>query len=214
MLEGNRIMNTESKIIADDLVPIHTSIENVLLDGKSVVRITKRDKTEMPDENTFAALKGVTFHNGTIEARILSRLLPDAPSYARGFAGIVFRAAEDGSEFEGFYVRPTNGRECTDPERRAHGCQYFSYPGYTFKYFREFGITQYEAPVDIALNEWFTLRAVIRDESAYFYLNENNLPVLTVSSLKHGNNSNGKIGIFVDIGTEAFVSDLKVIKED
>ena len=49
------------------------------------------------------------------------------------------------SEFESFYIRPTNGMT-EDPIRKAHGCQYFSYPRYTFAYFREFGITEYEAP--------------------------------------------------------------------
>ncbi len=44
-------------------------------------------------------------------------------------------------EFESFYVRPTNGRGFDDPICKTHGCQYFAYPGYTFKYFREFGMT-------------------------------------------------------------------------
>ena len=31
------------------------------------------------DENTYAKLKDFSFHNGTIEVKMLSRLLPDAP---------------------------------------------------------------------------------------------------------------------------------------
>lgn len=207
-------MKQEQHLKAEQFLAIHTSVEDTILEGEPVLRVIKKDKVEIPDENTFAALKDTQMHNGTIEARLRSRLLPDAPDYARGFVGIVFRAKADSSEFESFYVRPTNGRDCTDPVRKAHGCQYFSYPGYTFSYFREFGITEYEAPVEISLDEWFTIKAVIRDERASFYLNGDTNPVLTVSHLKHGSGSKGLLGIYVDIGTEAFVSDIQVIPED
>ena len=207
-------MKQEQHLKAEQFLAIHTSVEDTILEGEPVLRVIKKDKVEIPDENTFAALKDTQMHNGTIEVRLRSRLLPDAPDYARGFVGIVFRAKADSSEFESFYVRPTNGRDCTDPVRKAHGCQYFSYPGYTFSYFREFGITEYEAPVEISLDEWFTIKAVIRDERASFYLNGDTNPVLTVSHLKHGSGSKGLLGIYVDIGTEAFVSDIQVIPED
>ena len=207
-------MKQEQHLKAEQFLTIHTSVEDTILEGEPVLRVIKKDKVEIPDENTFAALKDTQMHNGTIEVRLRSRLLPDAPEYARGFVGIVFRAKADSSEFESFYVRPTNGRDCTDPVRKAHGCQYFSYPGYTFSYFREFGITEYEAPVEISLDEWFTIKAVIRDERASFYLNGDTNPVLTVSHLKHGSGSKGLLGIYVDIGTEAFVSDIQVIPED
>lgn len=201
-------------VSAEAFTPVHTTVENVLLDGEPVLRVVKKDKIEQPDENTYAALNGIQLHNGTITLRLRSRLLPDAPDYARGFIGLVYRAQADGSAFESFYVRPTNGRHCTDPVRRAHGCQYFSYPGYTFGYFREFGITAYEAPVELALDEWFTLRAVIRDESAAFYLNDSAQPVLTVPQMKHGAGQAGALGIYVDVGTEAFVSSIEVDSAD
>lgn len=106
-----------------------------------------------------------------------------AISYARGFIGIVFRAADDGREFESFYIRPTNGKECKDPVRKKHGCQYFSFPGYTFSYFREFGITDYENCVDtIAINQWSRIKAVIRDDCGSFYVD--GIKVLTIRELK------------------------------
>lgn len=111
-----------------------------------------------------------------------------------------------------FMSAPTNGRDCTDPVRRAHGCQYFSYPGYTFGYFREFGITGYEAPVELALDEWFTLKAVIRGRHAEFYVNEK--LVLTVEDLKHGSGEAGMLGVYVDVGTEAFLSGLEIVREE
>lgn len=203
-------MENEISMALENFEPVHTDCRIVEMDGKAVLRVTKKEKIHSYDQNTYARLRGIQFHNGVIEIKLCSRLLPDAPDFARGFIGIVFRANEDNSEFESFYVRPANGRGCTDPIRKAHGCQYFSYPGYTFDYFREFGITEFEAPVDVALGEWFTLKAVIENERGEFYLNQENTPVLVVDNMKHGANAIGSLGIFVDIGTEAFVSDWKV----
>lgn len=198
----------------ENFTPIHTLVENTTFEDKSVLRVIKKDKINLYDENTYAKLNDLQFHNGVIEIKLLSRLLPDAPEFARGFIGIVFRANTDNSEFESFYLRPTNGRTCTDAVRKAHGCQYFSYPGYTFSYFREYGITKYEAMADIDLNEWITLKAVIENEHAEFYINQCANPLLIVECLKHGIGQKGAVGIFVDIGTEAFVSELKIICTD
>lgn len=193
---------------------LHTSVDNITLDGTPVLRVCKSEKINNYDQNTYAKVNGFSFRNGVITVKMMSRLLPDAPDFARGFIGIVYRANENDSEFESFYLRPTNGRTCSDPVRRSHGCQYFSYPGYTFEYFREFGITRYEAPVDVDLGEWITLKAVIEDERAEFYLNGSEIPVLVVTDMKHGVGEKGSVGIFVDIGTEALISELKIICTD
>lgn len=207
-------MKQQIDMTTENFSAVHTFIENTTLNGIPVLRVTKKDKIRRFDENTYARVNDLLFHNGTIEVKMRSRLLPDAPDLARGFIGIVYRANRSDSEFEAFYVRPTNGRGCTDPVRRSHGCQYFSYPGYTFEYFREYHITKYEAPVDVALDEWFTLKAVIENERAEFYLNGKEQPVLVVDDMKHGRGQHGSVGIFVDIGTEAFISGLKVVCTD
>ena len=80
---------------------------------------------------------------GIIEVKMLSRLLKEAPDFARKdllVLHIVFMKMIQ--KFESFYVRPTNGRQCDDPVRKQHGYQYFSYPTYTFAYFREHDITK------------------------------------------------------------------------
>lgn len=192
---------------------VHTSIDNLDMDGKEVLRVVKAEKIMEFDENTYAKLVDSSFHNGTIEVKMLSRLLPDAPDFARGFIGIAYRINEDDSKFESYYVRPTNGRT-DDPIRKAHGCQYFSYPKYTFAYFREHNIQHYEAPVDIGLDEWIYLKAVIKDEKAEFYINNDKDPILVVNDMKHGASQTGSIGFFVDIGTEAFFKDLKITYND
>ena len=178
---------------------VHTAIENIEFNDEKVLRVVKAEKIMEFDENTYAKLKDVNFHNGTIEVKMLSRLLPDAPDFARGFIGIAYRINEDDTKFESFYVRPTNGRQCDDPVRKAHGCQYFSYPKYTFAYFRENNITKYEAPVDIDLNEWIQLKAVIQDNTAQFYINDMDKSILVVDNMKHGSDLKGSVGFFVDI---------------
>ena len=185
-----------------------------LSDGSDALRVVKGEAKRMRfDENTYARLEGEDFHNGTIRVKLLSRLLPDAPDFARGFIGIVFRANAGDNEFESFYIRPTNAL-ADDPQRRAHGCQYFAYPGYTFAYFREYGIEGYEAPIGCELDEWIDLKAEIHGNRAAFFLNGSPEPVLTVNGLKHGPNARGGVGLFVDIGTEGFFRDLEILRDD
>lgn len=188
---------------------VHTNVE---YHPDGVIEIYKIDK-EQPDENTYLKRHDVIFHNGTIDVDVCGKILPDAPDYARGFIGIVFRANENDSEFESFYIRPTNGKDCMDPIRRAHGCQYFSYPGYTFSYFREFGITEYEGRVDtIALNQWSHIHAEITDDRGIFFVDGKK--VLEVNGFKHGPKGKGTVGLYVDIGTDGFFRDLRIEPAD
>lgn len=70
-------------------------------------------------------------------------------------------------------------------------------------------LNKYESPADITLNKWIDLTAEVHDERAKFYVNSQ--LVLTVDKLIHGD-SRGRVGLFVDIGTEGFFRDLKIIK--
>ena len=179
---------------AENFVAVNVSAENFTLNGEKVLRVVKTEKLMDFDTDSIAKLKNSDFHNGTIEVKMLSRLLPDAPEFARGFIGIAFRIAADNSAFESFYIRPTNSNT-SDIVRRAHGCQYFSFPKYTFAYFRENNISDYENPISNGLNEWINLKAVINDAHADFYLND--VLTLTVEDLKRGENSRGAVGFFV-----------------
>lgn len=194
----------------DSFKAVHTNIDCTRYGGFDALRVVKGAKLMEFDENTYAKYNGRPFHNGIIRVQMLSRLLPDAPDFARGFIGIAYRISDDDRQFESFYVRPANGRSCQDPLRSSRGCQYFSYPGYTFSYFRAHNITQYEAPAQIDLDEWISLKAVIQDECASFYLNDQPQPVLTIKDMKHGKNLKGSVGLFTDIGTEAFFKDLDI----
>ena len=70
-------------------VNVFMSVEKMM--GKEVVRVIKDSSVKEADEPTFVKIKGTNFRNGTIEVKVLSRLLKNAPDFARGFIGIAFR---------------------------------------------------------------------------------------------------------------------------
>lgn len=188
------------------LKAVHTSLEFVKEGEETLARVGKTEKKDQDDTNTYARVLDSDFHNGVIEVDVCGKLLPDAPAHARGFIGIVFRANQNDSEFESFYIRPTNGRDCDDPVRKTHACQYFSFPGYTFSYFREFGIMGYECALDdIALGEWSHIRAEIVEDEASFFVNDKKAITVT---LKHGALARGAVGLYVDIGTDGYFKNL------
>ena len=195
----------------ENFIAINTLAEEKIFEGEKVLRVVKNQRLNDFDIDSIVKLKNFDFHNGKIEVEMLSKLLPDAPNFARGFIGIAFRIAEDNSAFESFYIRPTNAMT-DDPVRKSHGCQYFSFPKYTFAYFREKNISDYEAPMNFGLNTWVKLTAKIFDDAAEFFLNDN--LTLTVKDLKGGKNLRGSVGFFLDTGTEAFYKNLKIEKID
>ncbi len=62
----------------------------------------------------------------------------------------------------------------------------------------------------MGLNEWITLRLEVKDAQAKLFVNESKEPVLIVNDLKHGADALGKIGLWVDIGTEGYFSSLRI----
>ncbi len=216
-VKGNTVITSEGKVVAtavsylkdilltaDNLTALHTSLE-ILEEG---IKSVKTEKIQEDDTNSYVTVKGLVMKNGIIECDMKSRLLPDCREAARGFIGIAFRIDERDMEFEGFYIRPANGRGCDNAFRRAHGCQYFAYPGYIWSYYREFGINDYEAPVEtIALDEWVHVKAVLIDEHGQFYVN--NELVLDVKHMQH-RPAPGRIGFNTHIDSECFFKNLKV----
>jgi hypothetical protein len=194
-----------------EAVNVAMSVERLM--GMEVLKILKDSTVTEIDEPTFAKLKGIDFKNGTIEVKVLSRLLSNAPELARGFIGIAFKINDSNSKFESIYIRPTNGR-ADNQLRRNRSIQYFSFPGYKFDRLRKEAPGEYESYADMALNEWIKLKIVVKDTQAKLFINDNKQPSLIVNDLKHGAGSSGAIGLWVDVGTEGFFSDLKIQKSD
>ena len=195
-----------------DLEPVNTYVQLDQVAGKEVVRVTKDPKVLAFDEPTFAKLIDSNFKNGVIEVTVLSKFLDDAPDFARGFIGIAFRIDENNSRFEGLYIRPTNGR-ADDQLRRNRSTQYFSYPDFKFDRLRNESPGKYESYADMGLDEWIKIKIEVKDEKARLYLNDGKQPVLVVNDLKHGVDASGSIGLWVDIGTDGYFTDLRIVND-
>jgi hypothetical protein len=180
--------------------------------GKDVIRVVKDSAVEKADEPTYIKVKGISFKNGTIEVKVLSRLLKNAPEFARGFIGVAFRINDSNTKFECIYIRPTNGR-VEDQVRRNHSIQYYSFPDYKFDRLRKEAPEKYESYADMGLNEWIKLKIVVLNSGAKLFINDNAQPSLIVNDLKLGPDSTGAIGLWVETGTEGFFSDLKIQKD-
>lgn len=191
-------------------VPVGVDAGLSLCEGAWTLRVIKPEDNMEPDVPTYARLVDSDFHDGTIEVDVRARLSAWADVDSRGFIGIVFRASEDDDRFEGFYVRPRNGRSCTEPQRRIHTMQYFSYPGYTFAYFRERGIADFEAKADIEMDEWVHLKAEIAGAEGRFYVDDMETPALVVPQMFDGAEARGGVGLYVDNGTDGLFRNLKM----
>ncbi len=194
------------------LEPVNVTMNLEQLTGKETVKVVKDSSVKEFDEPTFVKVKGTDFKNGTIEVKVLSRLLKDAPDFARGFIGIAFRINDNNSKFECIYLRPTNGR-ADNQLRRNRSTQYFSFPDFKFERLRKEFPGEFESYADMGLNEWIKIKIEVKGKQARLFLNENKQPTLIVNDLKHADNNSGTVGLWVDIGTEGFFSDLKITQD-
>ncbi|KRL84483.1 hypothetical protein FC50_GL002094 [Lacticaseibacillus pantheris DSM 15945 = JCM 12539 = NBRC 106106] len=197
-------------LAADRLTLVDVQAMVAELDGSQGLKVTKNPAVEAFDEPTFAKLTDTNFHNGTIKVKVLGQLLPDAPEYARGFIGVAFRINESNTQFEAFYIRPTNARS-EDQMRRNRVVQYISFPDYKFDRLRVESPGVYEAYADIGLDEWIDLTIEVLDDHAQLYVNHASQPTLVVKDLKNGATNGGAIGLWVDVGTAGYFEDLQII---
>ena len=218
-INGNNICTNEGTIVATAISTLrkidleaaklrtfHTACKK-LEDG--IISAYKTDKLEDTDCNSLVVIDGIHFKNAIIEYDCKADLLSDAKESARGFLGIGFRISDDTSHFEGYYIRTTNGKYCTDPVRKAHGCQYFAYPGYVWHYLREFNYEGYEAPVStIALHEWAHVKVELLEDTAKFYVDDT--LVLTMEHNFFHDPVSGNFGFFIDMGTMAYFKNLYI----
>jgi hypothetical protein len=174
--------------------------DDVTVNGKPNI-----DYVDMP---TFAALP-LSFTNGVISVDILSRLNALAPDYARAFAGLAYRIADNFNTFESAYLRPLNGTSLNPPaprDRRA--VQYFAYPDWRFERLREtYPDGRHEAGANIVPTSWINLCLHVNEQSLVVYVN--NKQVLAIAQTKAATGA-GMVGLFVDIGTEAYFSNLEM----
>ncbi|HEX2908167.1 MAG TPA: hypothetical protein VHO69_14955 [Phototrophicaceae bacterium] len=207
-------------IFALDSVPTAARLNKVTAQlaayqGRTALRVELAPTTvaaqDFVDSNTFVVIPS-DFGDGEIEVDLLGRLQAAAPSYARGFIGVAFRIAPECSTFEAVYLRPTNGR-ADDSVRRQRAIQYFAYPDWKFERLRQETPGLYEAGADIGPDEWLRLRLVVAGAQAQVYLDGlgNGAPLLVVNDLKLGPTARGAVGLWVDIGTEGYFANLRIV---
>nr|WP_315161492.1 hypothetical protein [uncultured Flavobacterium sp.] len=197
---------------------VNTKAEIVNMDGVQVLKV-ERDLIAFPfdeknldastDGPTYVKLTNVAMENGTIEVKMLSRIMENSPfPAARGFIGVAYRVEQENKNFDAIYLRPSNGR-ADDQLRRNHTIQYFSYPGNTFGRLRKEANGLYETYADIGLNEWIDVRIELQDEKAVLYINNQKSPSFIVTKML-GTSKKGSIALWVEIGTIGYFKDLKV----
>ncbi|MCI2958110.1 hypothetical protein MN032_10420 [Agromyces atrinae] len=160
------------------------------------------------DQPTFVILPHPIAQDVRIDVDIRSGLRPNAPDYARGFAGVAFRISPDARRFEAVYLRPLNGTRTGVAEpRRSRGVQYFSYPDWPFDRLRDERADEvFEAPADIAPDDWVSLRVEAHGDRVTAQIGAG--PLIEFSRLDPA--PAGRIGLWVDIGTDALFSDLRI----
>ena len=211
LIAGN--LNAQSiNLNSGNLEAVNVTISFEKMNSQNAVKAIKDSSIKEFDEPTFIKIKNLNFQNGTIEVKVLSKLLKNAPAFARGFIGIAFRINDDNTKFESIYLRPTNAR-ADDQVRRNHSIQYYSYPDYKFDRLRKESPEKYESYSDMEMGKWITMRIEVKGSVAKLFLGNNTQPSLIVTDLKHGADISGSIGLWVDIGTEGYFSDLKINAE-
>lgn len=192
----------------NNFIAINSSIMNIDMKHELVLNVIKDPSILEIDEPTYAKVKDIEFMNGTIEVDVYSKLLKDAPDYARGFIGVAFRINGNDTQYESIYIRPTNGR-CDDQVRRNHSVQYYAYPDHKFNTLRVTSPEKYESYADMGLEEWIKMKIVVNDTRAELYLNDSKYPVLIVNDLKNGIYS-GSVALWSEVGTDAYFKNLKI----
>lgn len=178
--------------------------ELVTYRGRHAVRLVEQSEPE----HAIAILSGSDFKEGVIEAWIAGAPREDAPPEMCGFVGIAFRVQPQGTRFECFYLRPTNGR-ADDQLRRNHSTQYISHPDFPWYRLREETPGVYESYTDLVPGAWTSVRIVVSGVQAKLYVNGAEQPCLVVNDLKLGE-TQGQIALWIGSGTEAYFSSLVV----
>ena len=194
----------------------------VELEGEKVLKV-ERDLTSLPfdlenlsktvDEPTYVKVKNLDIQNGVFEVKMLSRIQTPSPfKGSQGFIGVAFRANEDNSAYESIYLRPNVGRS-DNQFARNHTVQYYAYPDFKFDRLRAESKGEFETYADIGLDEWITFRVEFKEKEAKLYLNDQEYASFIVNEMK-GKTQSGSIALWVDIGTEGYFKDFKILKTE
>jgi hypothetical protein len=186
----------------------HVDARIVTYRGQRAIRLQESDHN-LDDVQPLAILPGIDFADGSIHTTLTGLPRLGAPEDARGFVGIAFHVQPDASQFETFFLRPTNSRS-QDQLRRNHSTQYMSHPHYPWFRLREEAPGAYESYVDLDPGSWTPIKIVVSGASAALYVSRAAQPCLFVNDLKLGKAA-GKVALWIGGGTLAYFSTSIVI---
>ncbi|MEO8663712.1 MAG: family 16 glycoside hydrolase, partial [Bryobacteraceae bacterium] len=205
---GNAAGERKVPIDAATLKLSNATAEAVSYKGKAAIRVTDTAGDSAPDGKQLALIPGIEFGDGDIYIELAGDTKPGSPPTFRGFTGLAFRVAGDGSKYEAFYLRPKNGRS-DNQEQRNHSAQYISFPDYGWKRLRDETPSRYESYVDLVPGEWNAIKIEVRGDKARLYVNGATQPALLVNDLKHGA-AKGGLSLWVGPGTIAHFANLRI----
>ena len=173
--------------------------------GEDCMRVAR--SPDVGPSDGVALVADLVFGDGAIELTVASELAEGAGQMARGFVGLVFRAGDDGSTFDKFYLRPTNAR-ADDQVRRNHSVQYACEPQWPWQRLRSETPEKYESYTDMEMGAWTAMRVEVAAEAARLYVNRNEHPSLIVDDLK--GQKEGRVGLWIGPGTIGYFRQLDV----
>ena len=180
---GPQEQQKATRVALDKLELHNVRADRVTYLGRSAVRVADAGPPGLGDADRLAIVSGSSLQNGTIEVDLSGDTAPDALPELRGFVGIAFRVATQGSQFECFYVRPKNGRS-EDQLQRNHSVQYISMPGFGWQKLRSESPGKYESHVDLIPGQWMHVRVHVEGSRAQLYIKGAEQPTLIVNDLK------------------------------
>jgi hypothetical protein len=171
--------------------------------GRKALRVLQPARGE-----GFAVLPGADFQDGVIAAdmaiEISTPLFPGAP----GFGGIAFRARDDVSGYEMFYLRPGNSTS-PDQAKRNHSVQYVAEPGFGWPLLRRAWPSVYEAYAPLETGAWTHLEIEVSGRDARIFVNGAPQPTLIVQGMK-GPELAGHVALWGFPGQTTWFSNLRI----
>ncbi|HKI77103.1 MAG TPA: hypothetical protein VKA26_01025 [Ignavibacteriaceae bacterium] len=189
---------------------VNVKAEPVNYSGKNGLQVTAMDGYKKGE--TLVIIPGVYFKDGVIELELTGEPAPGVPPEMRGFVGIAFHVGTtDSSNYECFYIRPTNGR-ADNQLIRNHSTQYISHPEYPWFRLRKESPGMYESYADMMPGEWTKFKIVVKGKTAKLFLHGSDQPCLVVNDLKHGI-TGGRIALWQHFTTLARYRNLVIMSE-
>ena len=169
------------------------------------------DETGLSMGNAFVEVPLTNFYEDTIYVDIAAECNGKIAN-RDGAAGVAFRI-QSGERYELVYLRTANGRLNFPPppvERLGQAVQYASPPEWTSDRLRNQFPGRYEASAKIGVKRWNQLSITVRNNTIAVFLDGNPKPMIKQKLL--GTDARGAFAYWVDAGTIAYFSNLRIIE--